>query len=102
MTHTMQIAIGTEAHRSIAPWRLGRPRGAALGRLVAGAGAVLALAAAPASWGVASGTPILAAGLACSGLLALRLRCRGHAGPDRKSTRLNSSHALLSRMPSSA
>jgi signal transduction histidine kinase len=81
MTHTMQIAIGTEAHRSIAPWWLGRPRGAALGRLVVGAGAVLALAAAPASWGVASGTPILAAGLACSGLLALRLRCRGHDRP---------------------
>ena len=27
---------------------------------------------------------------------------RGGAGPDRKSTRLNSSHAITSRMPSSA
>ena len=30
------------------------------------------------------------------------LRCQAHGCPDRKSTRLNSSHIPLSRMPSSA
>ena len=33
---------------------------------------------------------------------ALILETRGHIGPDRKSTRLNSSHTDISRMPSSA
>ena len=36
------------------------------------------------------------------GMRALVQRWRGHSYPDRKSTRLNSSHKVQSRMPSSA
>ena len=53
---------------------------------------------------IPDGSPDLqAAPLLCAGLIGYRsLRLAGDGERDRKSTRLNSSHRLLSRMPSSA
>ena len=48
--------------------------------------------------------PIVCAGISKYGMFSVKRKDGGYDNndPDRKSTRLNSSHALTSRMPSSA